>query len=137
MPTRACAHVAEGLSPACARSGVDVQRDSHRLTVGEWRGARGTRPRASKSLRWSETSRRPPPLQQGPRRCSVRYLLAGQRLASDYSSNLTRKVNVLDFIKSGGLFLPLLLFSGVGSHVLRAEHGSPEYQGLLFRLRGM
>ena len=84
---------------------------------------------------------------RGPRRCSlplpvrlIRRFPADRRrgkAGAGYSANLKRNSKVLDFVKFGGPFLPLLLFSGVGSHVLRAEHGSPEYQGLLFRLRGM
>ena len=38
----AYAHVAAGLSPACSGSDWDAQRDSHRLTVGEWRGIGGS-----------------------------------------------------------------------------------------------
>ena len=34
---------------------MDAQRDPHRLTVGEWRGASGVRQRASKWPRRSET----------------------------------------------------------------------------------
>ena len=42
MSTRGLyAHVAAGLSPASSGSGVDAQRDSHRLTAGEWGSARG------------------------------------------------------------------------------------------------
>ena len=37
----AYAYVAAGLSPACSGSDWDARRDSHRLTVGEWRGAGG------------------------------------------------------------------------------------------------
>ena len=68
------------------------------------------------SLRWSKTIQMPPPLQRGPRRCSVRYLLvcpvgscriaSGARSASDDSARGDRNVKVLDFIQFGGFDCP-------------------------------
>ncbi len=109
------------LCPCRGKSQPSVFRKRRGRSTGlpsaDGRGARRAQPRESKSLRRPETNQRPPPLQQGPRRRSIRCLSAcpvgsrrtarGARSASDYSANLTRKVKVLDFIKSGGPILTI------------------------------
>ena len=110
MTTRGLyAHAASGLSPACSGSGVDAQRDPHRLKAGKWRGAAVSvemaaavwnKPEAPAVTAGASSLVAPLPvglIRRFPRTAR------GARQAPDYSGNLTRKVKVLDFIKSGGL----------------------------------
>ena len=93
---------------------MDARRDSHRLTVGEWRGA-GRGVAVSVGIAGALRSKpKAPAVTAGassllgmlpvglPRRS--RRTAGGARSASHYSASLNLNVKVLDFVKPGGLF---------------------------------